>query len=171
LIGAVLAVVLGAGLVLTVAPSPLHHTLPNVSHNDLPTYYQKALGRSGSRYVDIYRIGSEIHPFVGNATYRGEQLMMWNPHSQYTQLYSYVGLYYDGPEEIPSFPHLTRGARRLLEERKPAEVLFISTTGAGFSTALRNLAPFRPVVDKKAFLSSGPVHVHVWLINLRDFMR
>jgi len=43
----------------------------------------------------------------------------------------------------------------MLAMRRPAEVLLLSTTGAGFTTALQYLGPYRPVLARTAELRDG----------------
>jgi hypothetical protein len=167
----VLVVILGAGLVLTTAPSPAHRPLPNVAHTEQPTDYQLALGDAGSRSVAQYRVETEIPAFVGKAAYDGQQLMIWHPHKGLNQLTYYNGLYGDGLNEIQGFPYLGRSNRWVFEHRRPAKILLMSTTGAQFSTALRSLAPFYSVRVKTRVLRSGPFVLHLWLVDLRRYDR
>jgi hypothetical protein len=167
-IGLVLLVMLGGGLVLTVAPIAPH---TNVQLANAPTQYSAALGGNVYQGIHIYQVESQLPSFVGNATYPNEQLMIWHPHAQYTPLEDYTGLYYDGPNEIPGFPRLNPSTRSMLEARRPTEILLMSTTGAGFAVAYHALAAFGPVRDRIGVLRSGRVHIHLWLLTLREFER
>jgi hypothetical protein len=168
---AVTIVILGAGLVLTVAPIPHHPPLKNVSHYDQPTNYRDALGGSATHMIAVYRVESEVPGFVGNSAYPSEQLFIWHPSRQFSALEADIGLYYAGANEIPAFPNLTTAGRHLLDTSRPAEILLMSTTGAQFPVAFKSLSAYEPVRDRTAVLRSKSVVVHLWLIRLRKFMR
>jgi hypothetical protein len=74
---------------------------------------------------------------------------------------------------VVSFPVLLPGARAKIEFRRPAQILLMSPTGDGFSTALEQLrrahAHFEPDVVRRGVLSDGNFHLHVWLIDLDKY--
>jgi hypothetical protein len=46
----------------------------------------------------------------------------------------------------------------------------MSATGDGFSRAVRSLTPFEPVVVRRGILADGTYHLHVWLVDLRQYL-
>jgi chromate transport protein ChrA len=173
--GTAVAVVAIAGslLVLTVAPSPVHPPLSGLAHAADPAApYSTALGGSASLLIDWYQVSAELPSFVGNATYRGEQLLMWWPYDPSGVLTETVGIYHGRFNSLPSNPGvITTQDAAMLAMRRPAEVLLLSTTGAGFTTALQYLGPYRPVLARTAELRDGAAVLHVWLIVLKSFAR
>jgi hypothetical protein len=109
---------------------------------------------------------------VGNATYRGEQLLMWYPRDQTAVLIGPLGMYHDFFNSLASsLPDFTPLAASILANRRPAEVLFLSTTGAQFGAALNALTTYRPVLLRTTVMRRGPAVLHAWLILLRSFAR
>jgi len=171
----VFVVIAGASLVVTVAPEVPHRPLPNTSRGDIPTAYAGALGGSDTAEVDEYQVTSELPGFVGHAAYPGEQLLTWWPHADEGVLMGAIGMFHSGYDAVSvvSFPTLVPGARAKIEYRRPAQILLMSTTGDGFSTALEQLrrahAHFDPDVVRRGVLSDGTFHLHVWLIDLGKY--
>jgi hypothetical protein len=156
-------------LVLTVAPIPDHPRLPHTATGfDPAPAYASALGGSGTIYIDVYRIATALPAFVGPATYRGEQLLLWRLKSGRVDHLTYAGgMYHDGFNRLPSSsPDLTRRDRQKLRSRRPAELLLLGRSAASFPKALRALAAFRPALARAGELRAGPLVVHVWLIRL-----
>jgi hypothetical protein len=171
-IGAVLVVMTASALYLTVAPIPKHPPLKNVALDDPPTTYDSALGGNPAIQIDSYRITAALPRFVGKATYRGEQLMTWSPLAQKHALLMEMGLYLDGLNALVDFPHLDPSDRFVIATRRPAEILLASsTTTAGFPVAVASLAPYRPLVVRRKDIVAPPLHVNVWLLELRAFSR
>ncbi len=163
--------VAGSLLVLTVAPSPPHARPPGVVR-DPPSTYASALGGNATLLIDWYQVTTELPSFVGNATYKGEQLMMWGPVGPESPLVEPEGMYHDGFDSLArGFPHLSRLDLARLEARRPAELLLLNVTAPGFTAALRALAPFRAVLTRKTVLRQGQAVLHLWLLTLRVFAR
>jgi hypothetical protein len=165
--------VAGSLLVLTVAPSPVHRPLRGMAHAaDPPAPYSTALGGSASLQIDWYQISADLPSFVGNATYRGEQLLMWFPYDPSGVLTETVGIYHGRFNSLPSNPGvLTAPDAAMLARRRPAELLLLSTTGAQFGSALQYLGPYRPVLVRTAVMREGAAVLHMWLIVLTSFAR
>jgi len=109
---------------------------------------------------------------VGNATYRGEQLLMWFPYDPSGVLTETVGIYHGRFNSLPSNPGvLTAPDAAMLASRRPAELLLLSTTGAQFGSALQYLGPYRPVLVRTAVMRQGAAVLHMWLIVLTSFAR
>ena len=103
--GTAVVAMAGALLVLTVAPSPLHPPLQGLAHAaDPPAPYSSALGGNASFLVDWYQVSVEVPSFVGNARYRGEQLLMWFPYDPSGVLTETVGIYHGRFNSLPSDP-------------------------------------------------------------------
>jgi hypothetical protein len=165
-IGLALATIVGAILVLTVAPSPLHPVPPNTTGDPAPAY-ASALGGSSAAYIDAYRIATALPHFAGLATYRGEQLLMWRPHSSGPS-YDYAGMYRGISNSLPSRepPLLTVKDRLFVKARRPAELLVFGIPPRSFPRALRELAVFRPTLVRAGELRAGSLSLHVWLVRL-----
>ncbi len=164
---ALLVVLAGALLVLTVAPQVSHPQIPDMSKGDFWPKYAKALGGSDAALVDQYQVTAELPGFVGHPTYDGEQLLMWWPAAQFHDLVEPVGIFHAGFNSVTgTFPQLKGSAKGKIEHRRPGQILLMSPTGEGFSRAVRSLAPFRPVVVRRGILADGTYHVHVWLVDL-----
>jgi len=166
---AVFVVLVGASLVLTVAPEPPHAPLRHVAiEPPSAPAYAAALGGSDTLLVDEYQVTAEVPGFVGHAAYPGEQLLTWWPHDETGELIGPIGIFHSGYNAINprAFPELIPAARARIEFRRPAQVLLMSVTGAGFPQALRSMARFSPVVVHRGVLSDGTFHLHLWLLDL-----
>jgi hypothetical protein len=163
----------GSVLALTTAPSPRVAPLTGLARAaDPPAVYSTALGGSYSTLVDWYQISAEIPSFVGNATYQGEQLLMWFPHSKKGTLTEVVGMYHGNFNSLPGDPPVLSAADvATLARRRPAELLLLSTTGAQFAAAYAYLGPYRPVLARTTVMRKGSVVLHAWLVVLRTFAR
>jgi hypothetical protein len=167
------AVVLMAGcaLILSVAPSPDHAPVPHTV-SDPPPAYASALGGDATLAIDQYRATAELPAFVGPAAYPGEQLLMWWPADQVNSLLGPTGIFHFGFNSVPgSFGTLDSSGRQVIEQRQPAQILLLSTTGEGFADSFSSLGPFRPELMRTGILRSGPVVFHVWLIDLLLYLR
>jgi hypothetical protein len=168
---ALVVVLAGALLVLTVAPQVSHAQLPDMSKGDFSPPYAKALGGSDTAYVDEYEVAAELPGFVGHPAYDGEQLLMWWPEKELHGLIEPIGMFHSEFNAVSSpFPNLVAFGREKIEARRPGQILLMSLTVDRFSRAVRWLAPFDPVVVRRAVLSDGGYHLHVWLVDLRCFL-
>jgi hypothetical protein len=165
-IGLALAVFAGGILVLTVAPAPQHRPPPNTT-SDPPPAYASALGGSSAAFIDAYRIATDLPHFVGPATYRGEQLLMWRPYSSGPS-YDYAGMYRGISNTLPGRipPRLTVKDRRMLKVRRAPELLLFDIPAGSFPRALRELAAFHPTLVRAGQLRAGTLVLHVWLVRL-----
>jgi hypothetical protein len=163
-----IVVIAACALYLTAAPlRPDPHL--DVGLDPTPAY-STALGSGPGNLIDIYRVATDLPGFVGNATYKNEQLLMWVPFSKIGKLLSIVGIYHSGFNLLPSSPpNMTRGSRAMLNLRRPAELLLLNTADVNPSAALDALEHFQPVLMRSAALRSGGFVVYAWLINLRAF--
>jgi hypothetical protein len=152
-----------------VAPIPYHAQLPNTATDREPAPdYASALGGSATAYINSYRIITSLPAFVGPATYRGEQLLIWR---MAPNTYKYVkyaaGMYHDGINTLVSHnQRLGPSDISLIVNRRPAEMLFLGDSTAPFEAALRRLAPFQPSVVRTGEIRAGPLVMSVWLVRL-----
>jgi hypothetical protein len=167
---AVLGIVLMAGSSLYLSADPvLGDPYLNRAKDPAPAY-SAALGSGSGNAIDIYRISARLPGFVGNATYKGEQLLMWWPPLEVPVLNGPTGMYHFTFNTLPSTPpDLTGDDIGMLESRRPAELLLLNTTGAGAASSIKALSRFDPVLLRSTVLRSGDVAVYVWLLNLKEF--
>ncbi|HEY6468176.1 MAG TPA: glycosyltransferase family 39 protein [Candidatus Dormibacteraeota bacterium] len=156
----------GCLLVLTVSPIPAHTPIPGTIFEPPPAY-AAALGGGDAEAVGLYVVTADLPTFVGPATYSGEQLLIWWPRDEQQQILGPIGIYHAFFDSIPSaLGTLSIPARQMIEQRQPAQILLLSFTGQEFAQSVTALAPFRPVLVRTAVLRSGPVALHVSLIDL-----
>jgi hypothetical protein len=161
--------VAGCALALTVAPTVANGQLPGTVF-DPPAGYATALGGRAAAFVDEYRVTAQLPRFVGDATYRGEQLLMWWPWADRRTLMQPVGMYHAGFNTLPADPPgMTPAIVAMLNQRRAPELLLLSTTGSEFPAALRALGPFKPSLIRETTLRSGHVAIHMWLVWLAAF--
>jgi len=172
LLSAVAVVIIIAGaLVLTVAP-PTKHTSPADTVYDPTPAYAKALGGNDTAFVAQYKVISQLPAFVGPARYPGEILLTWEPQGQFGNLLGAMGIFHNAFTWVSqSFPRLDRIGVQQIRGRRAAQVLLMSLTGRHFAGAVRSLARFRPVVVRRGILSQGSYRLHVWLVDLRRYLR
>jgi Dolichyl-phosphate-mannose-protein mannosyltransferase len=166
--GLALAVLAAAVLVLAVAPIPQHPRLPHTIVGDPVPAYSSALGGSAAIYIDEYRIVAALPSFVGQATYPGEQLLIWRPTNTGGEV---AGIYHGEFNSLQDTLQLTHYDRHLLEHRRPAELLLYGNSAAPYPTALRELLHLRPTLVRDGVLRAGPVVLHVWVIRLGLYYR
>lgn len=165
--GLALTALVGAVLVLTVAPVPRHLPLPDTAISTPYPAYSAALGGSAATYIDSYRIATALPLFVGPAAYRGEQLLTWWPLLTTGPYTEYGGIYHDWYDALPSPPpNLIAKDRWKLKTRRPAELLLFDSSAASFPTALRELAAYHPTLLRTGELRAGRLVLHVWLLRL-----
>jgi len=164
--------VTGSLLVLTVAQRPAMPPMTGLaSAGDPSPTYGQALGGSASVLIDWYQVSASIPAFVGNPTYKGEQLLMWFRWGV-RQFLEPVGIFHEGFNSLgPGFPVLSTADQHDLARRRPAELLLYSLTGDGFRTALGALSRYKPALIRTTVLRHGTAVLHVWLIVLRSFAR
>jgi 4-amino-4-deoxy-L-arabinose transferase-like glycosyltransferase len=166
-VGAVVMVT-GAALVLTVAPPKPHLLPPDTVAAPIPAY-STALGGSDAIYVDRYRVDSKLLRFVGPPTYRGEVLFTWEPPTDFGNLLGALGMFHNSYTWVSrKFPVLDAGGALKIKNRRAAQVLLLSLTGAHFPQAVHSLARLQPVVVRRTILSAGSYRLHAWLINLQS---
>lgn len=170
--GVVVTIAAASGLlVLTVAPAVAHAHIPHTV-NDPPAAYAATLGVNDALSIDEYRVAAELPHFTGEPAYRGEQLLIWWPIDQFSQMIEPMGIYHAGFNSIPGpWGMLAPVAARKIEQRRPGQVLLMSMTGFELQSCYDALQQFDPRLVRRAVLSSGPVHLHVWLIDLERYTR
>ena len=168
-----LGIVFSAGslLVLTVAPSPPTPALKGLALTiGIPSNYNEALGGEATKQIDWYELSASLPGFVGKPAYNGEQVMMWVPATELGLLIEPVGMYHGGFNLLTSdLPVLGASDAALLAKRRPAELVFLSTKGTQFETALVDLGPYRPVLVRTTVMRRGTAVLHAWLIDLGLF--
>jgi 4-amino-4-deoxy-L-arabinose transferase-like glycosyltransferase len=164
--GLALAAFAGGLLVLAVAPIPHHPRLPDTVSDPVPAY-SSALGGSSAAYIDAYRIATAMPQFVGPATYRGEQVLTWQPPPSGLS-YDYGGMYRGVFNSLPGEdpPHLTVRDLKKLDTRRAPELLLFGAPAGSFRAAMRALAAFQPTLIRAGVLRAGPLSLNVWLIRL-----
>jgi hypothetical protein len=169
---AALVVLAGALLIATVAPEVAHPMIPKTSIGDIEPNYAGALGGTDTAWVDRYVVTSELPGFVGHAAYPGEQLLVWWPEKELATVIEPIGIFHSRFNGVNSpFPNLVPLASSNIEYRRPAEILLMSVTGQDFFKAVKWLKPFKPQVVKQGVLSDGSYHLHLWLVDLRRYLR
>jgi hypothetical protein len=138
---------------------------------DPPAAYAGALGGTATSLVDWYQVSAELPGFVGEPTYKGEQLLTWLPAGPLGSLIGPVGIFHAGFNMLSGLPVLDASSETELASRRPAELLLLSKTGEGFASALIELGPYRPILAKTAVLTKGTAVLHVWLVILRVYSR
>jgi hypothetical protein len=160
--------IVGGALYLSADPIQKDPYLNQIA--DPAPAYSTALDTNAAELVDIYRVSTLLPGFVQNATYKNEQLLMWWPPTEAGILSSPTGMYHFVFNSLPSTPpKMTSADIRMLDTRRPPELLLLNTTGAGPASSVRALAAFDPVLLRSTVLRSGDVAVYVWLFNLRVF--
>ena len=169
--GGAVALLLAGLLVLTVAqPSP-HGNLPGVVYDPYPTYSTALggddilLGRQLRRRRADPGIRRQPRHTLGRSCCSGSRP------SQMGMLLGPMGIYHNAFTWVSaSFPVLTRGAANKIRLLKAAQVVLFSLTGQDFDRAVASLARFDPVVVKRGVLRHGSRHLHIWLVDLREYL-
>ncbi|MGB9113240.1 MAG: hypothetical protein WCF24_10995, partial [Acidimicrobiales bacterium] len=170
---ALLVGLLGADLLLTVAPSTHRPQIVHIVDDPIPTY-PMALGGSATEFVDEYQVITELPGFVGHPTYKGEQLLIWWPFRQLPHLLSPIGIFHSNFNSVHgAFPILTVPGQYTINHRRPAQILLMDLTGGGFKVALGQLElhGYRPQIVRSAVLRHGSYAIHVELIDLLKYLK
>lgn len=166
-----LALIDGCLLILTTAPVPGHVKPPNTVASPVPQY-ATALGGSDALAVNLYVVTTKLPGFVGPATYSGEQLLMWWPPAYQQELLGPIGIYHAFYDSLlGDFGTLSAAQRDMIEQRQPAQILLMSFTEDDFEQSFDALSAFEPRLVRAGVLRSGPVALHVWLIDLGHYFR
>jgi Dolichyl-phosphate-mannose-protein mannosyltransferase len=167
----ILVGLLGANLLLTVAPQERVPHFVNAVDDPTPTY-PMSLGGSATLSIDIYQVITELPGFVGHPTYQGEQLLVWWPLYELDPLISAIGIFHADFDSVHGgFPQLTTEGAYTIRHRHPAQILLINRKGKGFTEAVRQLRPYRPRVVRSAVLRDGKYSIHVELIDLLKYLK
>jgi 4-amino-4-deoxy-L-arabinose transferase-like glycosyltransferase len=167
----ILVGLLGANLLLTVAPEYRIPAFPHVVADPTPTY-PMSLGGSATLNVDVYQVITELPGFVGHPTYKGEQLLTWWPWYELGPMVSAIGMFHADFNSVHgSFPELTEMGVYTIRHRHPAEILLMSLKGRGFKKAVRQLRPYLPRVARAAVLKDGGYAIHVELVYLLKYLK
>ena len=76
-------------------------------------------------------------------------------------------MYHDGYNSLGSHTvQLPRSDRRMIRDRRPAEMLLLGDTAEPFPVAARRLARWRPTLVHAGELRAGPLVMRVWLLRL-----
>ncbi len=176
MVGAAITAIVGGLLVLTVTPTQHKHERGTVL-DTFPDYAYTLGGNdpawgSDSTWVDLYAVTTQMPAFVGPATYSGEQLLMWWNTSQLKELREPIGIYHAFFDSIPSvLGDLTPLDKYFFGQRHPAQILLMSLTGEGFQASLDSLKPYGAELVRAGVLRSGSVALHLWLIDLHQYLR
>jgi hypothetical protein len=99
-------------------------------------------------------------------------LLTWEPTPQFGDLLGPIGIYHNARTFVSeTFPVLSPGGARKIKDWHAAQVLLMSLTGDQFAHAVRALTPFQPVVVRRRIVSDGSYHLHLWLVDLRRYLR
>jgi 4-amino-4-deoxy-L-arabinose transferase-like glycosyltransferase len=176
MIGAAIAAITAGLLVLTVTPTQHKHE-PGTVDDTFPDYAYTLGGSSSfwgddSTWVNLYAVTTEMPSFVGPAAYPGEQLLMWWSNDQLKELREPIGIYHAFFDSLPSgLSNLTPLDKYFFTQRHPAQILLMSLNGQGFQASLDSLQPYGAQLVKTGVLRSGPVALHLWLIDLHEYLK
>lgn len=162
----------GGTLTLMTTPLPGGSFFPGTGGKDPIPAYSTALGGSGARELAKYRVATQLPVFVGNASYPGEQLMMWiTPDTSLSEL---TGMYHGGVNllyPVPGPPDLNAWGAALIEARRPAELLVLSRTPLDFAQSISALQRYDPELVRQHVFDSDGFVVYAWLVKLKAFAR
>jgi hypothetical protein len=176
LIGGAIAAISAGLLVLTVTPTQHKHERGTVV-DTFPDYAYTLGGSStqwgdDSTWVNLYADTTAMPSFVGDASYSGEQLLMWWNNDQLKELREPIGIYHAFFDSIPSdLGTLTPLDKYFFGQRHPAQILLMSVTGQGFQASLDSLKPYGAELVHSGTLTSGSVSLHLWLIDLHQYLK
>jgi hypothetical protein len=176
LIGGAIAAISAGLLVLTVTPTQHKHERGTVV-DTFPDYAYTLGGSStqwgdDSTWVNLYADTTAMPSFVGDASYSGEQLLMWWNNDQLKELREPIGIYHAFFDSIPSdLGTLTPLDKYFFGQRHPAQILLMSLTGQGFQASLDSLKPYGAELVHSGVVTSGSVSLHLWLIDLHQYLK
>jgi hypothetical protein len=176
LIGGAIATISAGLLVLTVTPTQHKHERGTVV-DTFPDYAYTLGGSStqwgdDSTWVNLYADTTAMPSFVGDASYSGEQLLMWWNNDQLKELREPIGIYHAFFDSIPSdLGTLTPLDKYFFGQRHPAQILLMSLNGQGFQASLDSLKPYGAELVHSGVLTSGSVSLHLWLIDLHQYLK
>jgi hypothetical protein len=176
LIGGAIAAISAGLLVLTVTPTQHKHERGTVV-DTFPDYAYTLGGSStqwgdDSTWVNLYADTTAMPSFVGDASYSGEQLLMWWNNDQLKELREPIGIYHAFFDSIPSdLGTLTPLDKYFFGQRHPAQILLMSLNGQGFQASLDSLKPYGAELVHSGVLTSGSVSLHLWLIDLHQYLK
>jgi hypothetical protein len=170
LIGGALVAITGGLLGLTVTPTQHAHVKGTV--DDTFPAYAGTLGGNDTVDIDLYSITTQLPGFVGPAAYSGEELVTWWSDNEIAYLREPIGMYHAFFNSIPSDlgPLIPAGAQ-FLDVRRPAQVLLMSFNGSLFPESLQSLSAYQPEVVKTGVLRAGSLALHLWLVDLKTYIR
>jgi hypothetical protein len=159
-------------LVLMTTPLPDLPYFAGTGGKDPIPAYSGAIGGSGAQELAQYRIATQLPVFVGNASYPGEQLLMWiTPDASLSEM---TGIYHGGVNllfPVPGPPQLSALGTAIIERRRPAELLVLSRQPLEFAQSLAALHRFDPELVKQREFKSGGFVVYAWLVKLNAYAR
>ncbi len=176
LIGGAIAAISAGLLVLTVTPTQHKHERGTVV-DTFPDYAYTLGGSStqwgdDSTWVNLYADTTAMPSFVGDASYSGEQLLMWWNNDQLKELREPIGIYHAFFDSIPSdLGTLTPLDKYFFGQRHPAQILLMSLTGQGFQASLDSLKPYGAELVHSGVVTSRSVSLHLWLIDLHQYLK
>jgi hypothetical protein len=173
-VGTAAGLVVGGCFALTIAgPAtlPASRLVPGQAKFPHVNYAGVILG-DGRREVDAYRVASGLHLMVPGARHRGDDLMMWYPPNQSTNINQAAAQYLWHINSLrQTMPRLLRVDQKTLRARRPGLLLLLSVTGDEFPAAVRSLseASLDPVVLRTELLAAGSQRLHASLVSLGAF--
>ena len=137
LIGGALTAIIAGLLALTVTPTAHKHErrhgpghVPGLRIH--ARRQRPAQWGDDSTWVNLYADTTEMPPFVGPATYSGEQLLMWWNGNQLKELREPIGIFHAFFDSIPSaLGDLTPLDKYFFGQRHPAQILLDEPHGPG----------------------------------------
>ena len=165
-----LTAITGGLLGLTVTPTQHGHIRGTVD-DTFPAYAQ-TLGGNDTDDIDLYTITTQLPAFVGPPAYKNELLVTWWSDDEIKLLREPIGMFHAFFLSVPSdLGVLITPGRQWIEQVKPAQVLLMSFNGTLFPESLTQLSQFQPVVVHAGVIRSGSLALHLWLVDLNEYLR
>ena len=137
-----------------------------------PAIYAGALGGNATNLVDWYQVSAELPGFVGDPTYKGEQLLTWLPAGRSGLLIEPIGIFHAGFQLLAGLPVLDASDTSQARSPAPGRAAPAQREPAPDSrSASIELSPYRPVArahDGRAH-QRAPAVLHAWLVVLEVF--